>query len=877
MKKCAIKLLIMIILTGFSVGSPQQADVPGTKIEVEKKFITSWFLLGPIPSPFPIFHADGKKAYTSADALKFQEMDPERLKPGTDKAITWPDGTQSSWEKRDTADKSLALTKSGENPSVAYMATYLDVKRWTPVKLVIESPCMFQVFLNGLGIGSKTKVTETGSTAEPEDENRLSIDLKLETGKYLVLVKAVSDPGAEKPWTVRGWLSCDAKFASNPPIPSLSYEAHMSLGRLLDGPKASDVSISPDGKLAAVTIRQSQPPSDDSESWIEFFETENGKHLQTFRGGTNISRIQWAPEGHRFSYTTREKSGSTLWFMDLQTGENKPILEDIQELGFHSWSPRGDTIVYSVTEKGKEDREGTKRFRNLADRQPGWRDRSYLFEVRLPDGVSRRLTAGELSTNFNGFSPDGKKLLFNRTLIDYSERPFSKTELYELEMESLEAEKIWEGRWFRSAQYGPEGRNLLILGGPSTFGSTGVNVPKDLTPNEYDTQAFLFDTETKTAECLTLDFDPSVERAVWSGTDNSIYFETTDRSYSRLYAYEPVRKTFELIDCGVEVIERIDFAKNSPMAVYTGSSAADPPKVYLIHLEKKKLLLLDDPGEEDYAGVRFGKVERWTFKNKKGVDIEGRIYYPPGFDPDERYPCIVYYYGGTSPVIRDFGGRYPKNLWAAQGYVVYVLQPGGATGFGQAFSALHVNDWGTIVADEIILGTKKFLESHPFVDPERVGCIGASFGGFMTMLLQTRTDIFAAEVAHAGISSISSYRGEGFWGYAYSAAATADSFPWNREDIYVDQSPLFAADKIVTPLLLLHGSRDTNVPPGESTQLFTALKLLGREVEYIQILDQDHHIMTYNKRIVWTKTIMAWFDRWLKGQPEWWQDLYPDS
>ena len=155
--------------------------------------------------------------------------------------------------------------------------------------------------------------------------------------------------------------------------------------------------------------------------------------------------------------------------------------------------------------------------------------------------------------------------------------------------------------------------------------------------------------------------------------------------------------------------------------------------------------------------------------------------------------------------------------------------------------------------------------------------MGASYGGFMTMLLQTRTNIFSAAIAHAGISSISSYWGEGYWGYAYSAFATANSFPWNRKDIYVNQSALFNADKITTPLLLLHGSADTNVPSGESTQLFTALKILGREVEYVQIFDQNHHIMTYNKRILWTKTIMAWFDRWLKGEPEWWFNLYPNE
>jgi dipeptidyl aminopeptidase/acylaminoacyl peptidase len=143
------------------------------------------------------------------------------------------------------------------------------------------------------------------------------------------------------------------------------------------------------------------------------------------------------------------------------------------------------------------------------------------------------------------------------------------------------------------------------------------------------------------------------------------------------------------------------------------------------------------------------------------------------------------------------------------------------------------------------------------------------------MLLSTRTDMFAAGIAHAGISSISSYWGEGYWGYAYNAISAANSFPWNRKDIYINQSALFHADKITTPLLLLHGAVDANVPPGESTQLFTALKILGRDVEYIQVMDQDHHIMRYNKRKLWTRTILAYFDKWLKGQPDWWNDLYP--
>jgi len=145
----------------------------------------------------------------------------------------------------------------------------------------------------------------------------------------------------------------------------------------------------------------------------------------------------------------------------------------------------------------------------------------------------------------------------------------------------------------------------------------------------------------------------------------------------------------------------------------------------------------------------------------------------------------------------------------------------------------------------------------------------------MTELLVTRTDIFAAAVSHAGISFIGSYWGEGYWGYGYNSVSAANSFPWNRRDIYVDQSPLFSADKVTTPLLLLHGKADTNVPRGESEQMYAALKILGKEVEYIRIEGQDHWILDYKKRIIWSNAIVSWFDRWLKDEPEWWNDMYP--
>ncbi len=867
----AAALLLIFIIFPASV-STQEAEKPDREL-----LITSWLVLGPFPTPLPAFHDDGKKGYPLDELLDFEEMDTSQFKPKAGARFSLHDGVTAQWKKVDAGKRGIQFNQNPDAPSTAYLGVYVEVTRWTTARITVVSPQLFQVYVDGNKVTKKTR-SEVHEEGEPSPRGKsASADLILENGKHLILVKTVFDPASGSDWTVEAALSFNEGYASPPPTLTLSPEETMTITHLLDGPKVTEASISADGTLAALTKRKTLPPSDRSESWLEIYTLPEGRLLHTFRGGMSISSVNWAPFGKIFSYTSRRNSGATLWIVNLEAGTSFPILKDIQDLGRHVWSPDGSFIVYSIKEKGKPDTKGVKRFQNMADRQPNWRDRSYLYKLTVPGGMRQRLTAGELSTYFNSISPDGKSLLFTRSVVDYSERPYSKTELYTLDLATLDANMLWKGAWFGSAQWSPSGKELLVLGGPSVFGEIGRNVPKNTIPNEYDRQAYLLDLQTGRARSISRNFDPSISQAFWSQTGDSIYFTATDRSYRQLFKYDIQEAGFSHIPCGAEVIHWIDIADNRPFAVTIGSSAASPPKAFFLDLEKKKCSLLDDPGQMDFAEVRFGDVKPWRFKNAKGRWIDGRVYYPPGFKKSQKYPCIVYYYGGTSPVTREFGGRYPKNLYAANGYIVYVLQPSGATGFGQEFSSLHVNDWGLVVADEIIDGVRQFLDAHRFVDPKRVGCMGASYGGFMTMLILTRTNLFSAAIAHAGISSISSYWGEGYWGYAYSAYATANSFPWNRKDIYVNQSALFNADKISSPLLLLHGARDTNVPPGESTQLFTALKLLGREVEYIQIDDQDHHIMNYSKRKIWTKTILAWFDKWLKNQPEWWSSLYPEK
>jgi dipeptidyl aminopeptidase/acylaminoacyl peptidase len=368
----------------------------------------------------------------------------------------------------------------------------------------------------------------------------------------------------------------------------------------------------------------------------------------------------------------------------------------------------------------------------------------------------------------------------------------------------------------------------------------------------------------------------------WSKADGQIYFSATDGCNVSLFRLNPTTKKCEKFELPVTYLQGYSIAlqQKNPAVVFFGQTGERSREMFIASLNStnpKCKPIGEISFDELYKDVAIGTCHDWKFLSSRGDSINGFYFLPPNFDANKKYPLIVYYYGGCTPTTKALEFQYPLQVLAGQGYVVYVCEPSGAIGFGQEFAARHVNTWGKESGDDIIEGTKQFLKEHPFVNPDKVGCMGASYGGFMTQYLQTRTDIFAAAISHAGISNIASYWGGGYWGYTYGEIAQYGSYPWNNPDLYIKQSPLFNADKINTPILLLHGTVDTNVPTNESQQLFTALRILGKPVSYIQIDGENHVITNYNKRLAWQNAIFAWFAHWLKDQPEWWTELYPEE
>lgn len=823
----------------------------------------------PIVVPTPLFAEEKNlqdRVFDADAKLRLRVPAPRNLEYS--RAVESGNGFFSSPER-------VSETVPALKDTLTVFRTFVTPQAFTRGKILVSSPQKCEVWANG------KKLTEKlCEEADAEQCCTASADFNFEIERCEILVKVLSRKDSTLPPTVK--IEIEPKDAD---VPAVSFsdgneKPPVTIAGVNEAERIFSADVSPDGKFVLLSFSRLREDGSVFRR-TEVRDASDGKTVFFDDSGRSCS---WMPNGSRL-YFRRNQSDDLFSYVayDFATRRESVLAENLPSADhLYIWLPDESGLIVVKTEKWTEESPDWTRVLNPEDRSPGWRDRSFLYRYDLKTGVFEPLTAGARTTGFAGISPDSRKILFSTSKIDYAQPEFGLNALYVLDLETLKTEAVFENEKYgvSAGAWSPDSKKLLLLAGPDAFGGIGSALPAGTRANSFDTQAFIYDFETKSLDAISRDFDPTISSGAWAG-DGNIYFSTVDRDRESVYRWEPATGKFTKMNVPAEIVSGFSVQKNPSSFVPAAFALASGPfsfaKVYKVDLEKNESSLFFENGAALNEKFAAPQIEPWTFTASDGTEIDGCYFLPADFDASKKYPLIVYYYGGTTPTARVLGSHYPFPLYAAQGYVVYVVQPSGTIGYGQEFSARHLNAWGKRTADDIIEGVKRFCAEHPFVNEKKIGCIGASYGGFMTMYLQTRTDIFAAAVAHAGISDISSYWGEGRWGYSYNAIAAAGSFPWKNREIFVEQSPLFSADKINTPILLCHGVSDVNVPVGESIQMFTALKLMGKPVELLTFTAEDHGIMNYARRRQWIKSHLAWFARWLKDQPDWWNTLYPDK
>jgi dipeptidyl aminopeptidase/acylaminoacyl peptidase len=700
------------------------------------------------------------------------------------------------------------------------------------------------------------------------DGNQVSAnEVTLEPSTHKVVVKYLTtDDGCD---TVKVKVEgADGKVLKVGDIADIKGRSY-NIYDVLHATRFSGVSLSPDGKYAIYGKRFTrQGGQTSSATYVR--ELSSGRIVDERTGG-----LTWMPRTNKYYYirTLADRSREIV-AVDPATRQTEVIAENVPE-GRFTMAPSEDYLIVYTSESGPAEDRGVYEVIEPEDRQPGWRTRQNLALFDMKTGLQTPLTFGHHSVWASDISADGKKILLMTSESRLTARPTTVSTLMLLDVESMDVDTlISKDGFISSARFSPDATEIVISGSPECLGGIGKNVKEGQTPSMIDQQLYIMSLADKKVRPVTKHFNPCVQNFTWNRGDGQIYFNAEDKDCINLFRLNPKNGSINRINLPEEMVNSFDVADNARRLAFYGQSASNSDRLYTLDTKSLKVNLVEDLSAETLRDVTLDECRAWNYINPKGDTICCRYYLPPHFDGQTKLPMIVNYYGGCSPTSRNFESRYPHHAYAALGYAVLVINPSGATGFGQEFSARHVNTAGEGVADDIIGATRQFCKEHAYVNEKKIGCIGASYGGFMTMYLQTVTDLFAAAISHAGISDHTSYWGEGYWGYSYSEVSMANSYPWTDKRLFVDQSPLFNADKVHTPLLFLHGAADNNVPVGESIQMYTALKLLGRETAMVLVSDQDHHITDYAKRLRWQNTIYAWFAKWLKDDASWWNEIY---
>ena len=561
----------------------------------------------------------------------------------------------------------LTLDKADKNSKIYVLKTQIRAERFLKGKLKVTSPVRWEVIIDEVSKQTKDAAEDSISSASSRD-----IALTLEPERdYEITIKLLSTAEDKAAPTLKCEFIKDNKFKDIACTLDPNAKKRFSLDNTVYGNRVISVAISPSGKYL-LTRYWNNHAAKRSRTYCQLTELKTGKVLlDNARDG-----MRWMPKSDKLYYTVTALSGNDVITLDPATLNEETLLKGIPEQSF-TWSPNEDFLIYYPREEGEKEQGALRRIVSPADRIPNTRGRSFLAKYNIANGVSERLTYGNHSTYLQDISPDGKFMIYSTSKENITQRPFSLSSLYLVDLETLKVDTLFhDERFLGGASYSPDGKQLLLTASPEAFGGIGKNCGNHPIANDFDTQAFIMDLATRKIQPITKDFNPTVSPLQWNRGDGCIYFNTDDGDCKNIYRYSPKNNSFEKLNLETDVTSAFTLSEYNPgIAAYIGQSDHNAGVAYLYDMKKKTSRLLADPLKPILDQIELGKTEPWNFTASDGTIITGKMCLPPNFDPNKKYPMLVYYYGGTTPTTRGISNPYCAQLFASRDYVVYVIQP----------------------------------------------------------------------------------------------------------------------------------------------------------------------------------------------------------
>lgn len=638
--------------------------------------------------------------------------------------------------------------------------------------------------------------------------------------------------------------------------------------------------LSPDGKTLAYTITYYNLNENKGITHLYAVSTDGGEPKQLTNGVGSESNPQWSADGQYIRFLSTESESSQVWETKADGTGLRQISNIDGDIDGFMFSNDGTKVLYAKAVKLENlaidlhpdmDKANVRIIDNLMYRHfDYWEDGSYshIFIADLKDGSlqnSKDINEGEkwdtpMATDFEigegQWSPDGKKVIYcSKKLYGKEYAVSTNSDIYVYDLESGKTEDITTDNigYDRNPSYSPNGQYIAW---------TSMELPG----NESDQKRlFILDLSTNKKTYLTKEFDQNVDQYVWGEDSKSIYFVSGIKGTDQLYKIDIESKAISQITKGVH--DYTTCLKNNGVLVGQRMSMSMAAELYKVDETTGAEIQLTFTNKNIYDSIKLGEVqERWV-KTTDDKDMLVWVILPPNFDKTKKYPTLLYCQGGPQSTVSQFWSyRWNFQMMAANGYIVVAPNRRGVPSFGKAWNAQISGDYsGQNIKD--YLSAIDDVSKEPWVNKDKLGCVGASYGGYSVYYLaghhQKR---FKAFIAHCGMFNFESFY----------AATEETFFPnndlggpyWDKNNAIAQKSYANSPHKFVqnwdTPIMIITGEMDLRIPYTESLQAFNAAQLRGIPSKLLIYPKETHFVTKPQNAVIWQREFFGWLDKWLK-------------
>jgi len=610
----------------------------------------------------------------------------------------------------------------------------------------------------------------------------------------------------------------------------------------------TDCRISPDGKHVVFAVQRVDKKAEKKYSNLWVVPTDGGRPRQFTYGDQVDGQPRWSPDGREIAFLSNrgDEKQPQMYVIPFYGGEARPLTDLKGTFASFEWSPDGRQIVGQFRRKDQEaiEREEDERKKELGivSRHitrvfykldgTGYlpQERWHMWTIDARNGSAKQLTdSGVYDELEPRWSPDGGQIVF---CSNRSKDPDCPKELPSFSP---------DGRWI--AYVGHEGRGAWWKNDDLwAVPADGQGQARNLT-GRYDIHV----------SCDTINDmgSPAMMPPTWSKDGQRLYFQMAHHGNTPLKSISLDGDDMQTVVGGEGVVGAFTFDQEGTKLGYFYGEMKNPGQVWVRDVASGRSRKLTRVNENLLGGIELGEIEEVWFKGAADNDLQGWILKPPGFDPSKKYPSILEIHGG--PLVQ-YGNFFMHEFYylAAQGYVVWFSNPRGGRGYGEEHAKAIWGAHGT--ADYVdLMAWADYVVRQPYIDRDRMGVTGGSYGGYMTNWIIGHTDRFRAAVTQRSISN----RISG-WG--------SKDFNWTYQEMFANQPPWEALDRYWA--LVIHSQNDLRCAIEQGEQIFVALKKLSVDSEFVIFPDEPHGLSRVgrtDRRIERLNHIRRWFDRFLKG------------